>query len=264
MMLTLERRTAAPVLITPGDPTGVENGYARKSVVRARYGTRIVLRQRYSEFYMNATSAPAGSILEGPYLRIIPLAGALRDIPDRLLTAKDYPYKYTDINRFVGEVVSGEGGAKTIPEQYGEFYYEINANGASVLMPFDGQLELVAPSSGIWCYDVLTFDDPHKNQEQQRCHRQTRNIYGNVTRLLDVPVGAYALEFSGTVGTSTVTLATEDTAKAAASGNSAFTYTPVQGQGGIVSLGNARRVNFIQAGVALPASAQVHFHIAIP
>lgn len=255
----LERTSAA----NQGGQGAVQAGVTQKQLVRAKAGQRVAVRQRWTNCYLNATSTPLGNpIVEGPYLRIHPMTG-LTDVPDQINTfdmrKQVRPLRFSGVR--AGEVFSSEGGAITIPQAYGDWYYEINANGPSVYLPFDASVELVAPASGVWVYDLITYDDPFPSQEAQRYHRLTRNIYNENTRVLIVPTGCYAWEVTGPIGASTFSIGLEDTSKAAASGNTIFPVVPVQGQ--ILSIGNARTLTVSQVGV-LPAALQIHFHIAIP
>lgn len=260
MSATILERTSAPAQAGSG---AVVQSVTLKQLGRAKAGQRVAVRQRFAQCYMNATATPAGfTVIEGPYLRIHPMTG-MTDVPDQINTfdmrKQVRPLKASVVRD--DEVISSEGGAVTIPQKYGDWYYEINANGPSIYLPFDASIELAAPASGVWVYDLITYDDPFPSQEAQRYHRLTRNFYNEVTRVLTVPVGCYAWEVTGAPGASTFQISPEDAGKAAAGGNSLYPVVPVQGQ--ILSIGNARTLTVVQVG-ALPAAFQVHFHIAIP
>ena len=204
--IKLERRTQA-------QGNNAEN-VSRVSLGRFKAGQRIVLRPRYVEFYLNATTIPgAGAFAEGPYLRITPETH-IKNVPDTLDPCGVKPLKKSV---FGGEVISGEAGPISIIAQssFNEFFYEVDAIGNNVRVPFDCSVDLVTASAGMYVFDLVVYQDESPVPAQRQSNLTlTRSIPANTTRELYVPVGATEWCMSGNLaGGANLYLWQEDTGK---------------------------------------------------
>lgn len=171
-----------------------QESVTRKTLGNFKAGQRVTLRTRHAQFYLNATTIPgAGNFVEGPYLRITP-ESSIKNIPDTLAACGVRQLKKS---AFKGETLTGEGGNQALIQTYGEVYYEVDANNASILMPFDGTIDLVSASAGFWVFDMLVYQDPGGVNTRQSDLRLTRSIPANTTRDLYFPIGAQDYQFSG-------------------------------------------------------------------
>lgn len=176
-------------------------------------GTEFVLRCRYAEAFINATTAPVALQWEGPYLRIYP---GLPNITDRAETR---------MGKKLGEpgsLYAVQGGAGTV-SPLGEMFpfYEIDAvNVGPIYLPFPARVELYTALSGAWLYDFVSWElPPHKTPVRR--YAQTRLVRrGAAARALEVPLGCYSFSPIAFADDNTYQYWAEETGKTAGNGSS--------------------------------------------
>lgn len=168
----------------------------RQSIGSRCAGTRVLLRCRHAEFYVQAPYVdPAVTYnFEGPYLRI-----------------------YPDFGPQTGQqVLAGFGGAQTFSRAIGGTvtssllnpssdtpYYEVDANNCSIYLPWNCTLELYSDYAGIWLYDLYDVGiDPLINTVTNANLTQTRVVKGGNERTVAVPMGAHSVQLAGDSGVS--------------------------------------------------------------
>lgn len=207
-----------------------------------RAGDAIVIRPRNTLRIFDATTAPAASTQEGPYLRIRPTIGALA-VGLAQDEGADCNPSAKAIYKWGNESIVGAAGTLSPPPSYvsNDFFYEVDAFGPTFVLPFDASLEIVTGYSGTFAIDA--FRMPERPIPPVQELHQTRQFRSGGNRSIPVPMGTREYMVVS-AGNTTTFLASEETAKAVAGGTS-FTGDQIfTGYGPTWrSVGNARRIN---------------------
>lgn len=195
--------------------SGPDNGTEHK-VIACNPGDQLLLRCRYAENYINATTAPAATQWEGPYLRIYP---ALPNLDERDGMAKQIG-KSTDVAATSGGNISPGGSDR--------LYYEIDAiNQGAIYLPFACEVTMYTNLSGSWLFDVYKWDAGSWNfspKELGGGYAQTRTARVGQARNLFVPLGCREFSLTGVQSNSPPSLASENTGKTVVLGSSSFLF----------------------------------------
>lgn len=240
MSATIMRRAG---LLAPN--TGADGLTIQKLSEVCEAGTRVLIKNRFTNRVFDATSAPAGSLQEGPYVRIYPITGDVLNRRDRIVARPIY-------KNMPGDVYSDSAGApinlQSVTQTSDDFMYELDAQQGSFYLPFAASLSIVTGYSGDFVWEVFQFPDVGPLQEQ--IAYQTRVIRGGAVRTVRVPTGAFAF-YVHTSGAFTGEVQSEDTAKAAFGGTSIFPFAGNAGECFERPLGNATKVQVTSATDAL-------------
>lgn len=261
IMLERKNDVANPV---PTDQAVIGKQGVQTGIGTYLAGTRVLLRCRTAQFYINATTCPGGGAfhynLEGPYLRIYP-AASFNGEKDAILRRNRGAERYSTS---AGIIHADDGNMNP---QGDEFYYEVDAANCSVYLPFDCSLALYTDFSGIWLYDLYTMGrgwSEDVNNVPNTNLTQTRNVGGGNTRYVPVPVGAHSAQIIGdsstvvTPGLSDVTSTldkTSDQILGAVVGGGIWPGIPS-------TIANARGFNI--ATSALGKDASITYGISVP
>lgn len=180
-------------LIAPGD--GLE-GVSRVGVATLDRGDCLILWPSAGIYSGDAVGYPAGSPVDGPFLRLTP---KVTGVNDQGLLGVDKRLRGQRARNGDTMSFTGGGGAATLTvSSQPELYYEIDANcNLPVYAPVDCSAELVTSVGGAWIYSSFLFkpgDNPTKQGMAAPLYRQTRDVQAGQTRTLLVPFGAVAWE----------------------------------------------------------------------
>lgn len=203
-------------------------------------GDLLMLRCRYAECFMNATTVPPWLAWEGPFLRIMP-----HTAPGSVWDANTV---YAKAQMWGENERTGTSPAYTA-QGYGQFYFDIDAMcGSPIVLPFSCDVILWTGLSGIWLFDsYMTKQARLPNAPAAaRTYPHTRRMgrTGITVRRFFVPPGAVSAYSGGVPITGAGPFSiVEDTGKLAGGGTSYLrTYYPGGSvyQGGAVPIGGAR------------------------
>lgn len=174
-------------------------------------GTELVIRCRYAEAYINATTAPAPLQWEGPYLRIYP---GLPDLHRRELEGMGKKLGMP------GESYAVSGGTIS-PLGEAEPFYEIDAiNVGPIYLPFSARVEFYTELSGAWLFDYVSWQVPPSDQPVRRYGQSRLVRRGGAPRTLQTPLGCYSFSPIAFADDNTFWYYAEETGKTVGNGSS--------------------------------------------
>ena len=198
---------------------------------KAFAGSLVHTRVRLADNFVNATTAPALTQWEGPYIRIYPLQKPLDRGNKQGLRAPSIIGKWARSEQyFVSPSAVAAGFVEPVKDAAlaecnfdDEFYYEIDLLGSKpIYLPFDAELKLATQFAGAWLVDLVVTEAPEAAIPSLMVqeYTQTRKIRENVTRRIRVPTGAVSWLYSGGYAPAgSLDFDTGESAKVAANGS---------------------------------------------